>query len=843
MSYIIYDEKAEYRFGKFFKKLNDNKDFLPQYKFDLTEEGKPILLGSGGFSLVFRGSVDDKKIAKNVAIKVTFADTQNDNQRAVKEAERQHEISNKYNDGVIAVHATKSLAVNNYDVIWPLFELDTDKDMDLEMYHFIVMDEVKPIVKPYVSSEKRYELDDLLVQDVEKQVLKLAENLLTVLSECHKEGIFHRDIKPENIFYADENSSYKLGDFGISSEKDDLIDAGTKMYMAPEIKANYKKYSEKSDVYSLGYTLLVILNYGSVKSPNDIIDNLLKSKVRNKEIINICLKMCNEKENDRIGINEAKEEFEKIQTSVNASKMSMGDRLKLVDDISRNIEVEKGHSCTNKELYKIIYKKNLLLTEKEIKEFKESVDSDTEISFKLACYYDFVSTIPEDKSRAGKLYLKSAELGNSLARVFYANSILQKKERQYKDEAVKQLLQSIIAGNSWGYVALGDAIRFDDIFQHTTVEGLGERKIGIDIYDIFECYNRAIEIDENNTYSIYKIAKLFHDVDLLEESYKYCVYAVEKGDAMAMNLLGEMYLTDGEKKHNIIKERKYKPCELFMEASNKGCAEAEYNLGNMYYTGKGVNWSISKAIEWYSAAANHGHVEAQYTLGNIYELMEGKEKEAFKWYSAAADQGYAKAQNSLGVMFDKGEVVHKDLKMAITYYEKAAKQNNAQAQYNLGLMYLMGTGVKKDLGQARMWFEEAAKQNNAQAQYNLGLMYHKGYGVDENKSTAIEYYKKAADQNVAQAQFNLGVLYEEDDRVQEAFELYKKAAEQGHAKAQNNLGVMYKKGRGVAKDLKNAFEYYKKAAKQGLPEAQYNLVVMYEEGRGIDQNLEEAFKW
>lgn len=83
----------------------------------------------------------------------------------------------------------------------------------------------------------------------------------------------------------------------------------------------------------------------------------------------------------------------------------------------------------------------------------------------------------------------------------------------------------------------------------------------------------------------------------------------------------------------------------------------------------------SMAVIWYEKAANQGHKEAQYELGESYRYGRGVEINnylAFYWYEKAAKQGYAKAQSGLGDCYYYGYGVNSDDNKAVEYYFMAA---------------------------------------------------------------------------------------------------------------------------------------------------------------------------
>ncbi len=63
---------------------------------------------------------------------------------------------------------------------------------------------------------------------------------------------------------------------------------------------------------------------------------------------------------------------------------------------------------------------------------------------------------------------------------------------------------------------------------------------------------------------------------------------------------------------------------LLKPLAEKGHAEAQCILGNLYHLGLGVEKNIQEAVKWYKKSAQQGYCIAENNLNTIY-LMEGKE--------------------------------------------------------------------------------------------------------------------------------------------------------------------------------------------------------------------------
>ena len=96
----------------------------------------------------------------------------------------------------------------------------------------------------------------------ENTIINWLIQLLLGLSYIHDKKIVHRDIKTKNIFIQNENI-LRIGDFGIAKLFDQtqtMNIIGTPLYMAPECFKQNKKYSYKSDIWSLGCCIYEMCN-------------------------------------------------------------------------------------------------------------------------------------------------------------------------------------------------------------------------------------------------------------------------------------------------------------------------------------------------------------------------------------------------------------------------------------------------------------------------------------------------------------------------------------------------------------------------------------------------------
>ena len=102
-------------------------------------------------------------------------------------------------------------------------------------------------------------------------------------------------------------------------------------------------------------------------------------------------------------------------------------------------------------------------------------------------------------------------------------------------------------------------------------------------------------------------------------------------------------------------------------------ADAQFNLAQAYFLGRGVPQNMTLAEQWYSRAAR-----ADMRKRRPYGLLlfqNGRQREAMPWIERAAGRGDPRAQYVLGTALFNGDLVPQDLPRAYALMTRAAAQN------------------------------------------------------------------------------------------------------------------------------------------------------------------------
>jgi NIMA (never in mitosis gene a)-related kinase len=113
-------------------------------------------------------------------------------------------------------------------------------------------------------------------------VLRMAYQLANGLKTIHAANLIHRDLKPQNIFLCTEKNSLVIGDFRLvkyATAISKTSKAGTEDYMSPEMKSTKQKYTEKSDIWSLGCILYDMMSLKHLNMTHEILEAIVDDTI------------------------------------------------------------------------------------------------------------------------------------------------------------------------------------------------------------------------------------------------------------------------------------------------------------------------------------------------------------------------------------------------------------------------------------------------------------------------------------------------------------------------------------------------------------------------------------
>lgn len=151
------------------------------------------------------------------------------------------------------------------------------------------------------------------------------------------------------------------------------------------------------------------------------------------------------------------------------------------------------------------------------------------------------------------------------------------------------------------------------------------------------------------------------------------------------------------------------------------------------------NGKYKKSLE----NAKSGDSYAQYDVGDCYMHGTGVEKDfvkAFEWYKASADQGNPYALEKLGNCYYNGTGTVQDYKRAFELFLKSYESGNLYASGNIAKCYESGNGVEQDGSEAFKW-EKIDYNISHPENDSVQVPFHYEHKVREDYKTIKEVLK------------------------------------------------------------------------------------------------------
>ncbi|WP_185829243.1 SPOR domain-containing protein [Sphingomonas ginkgonis] len=124
---------------------------------------------------------------------------------------------------------------------------------------------------------------------------------------------------------------------------------------------------------------------------------------------------------------------------------------------------------------------------------------------------------------------------------------------------------------------------------------------------------------------------------------------------------------------------------IWKPLADKGDADAQFNLGQAYKLGRGVQLDLAAAQGWFERSARQGHADAQTSLG-LMLFQNGNRIAGMRWLKTAAEGGEARAMLVYGTALFNGDGVPQDQILAYAFVSRAAAQGLAPAKDTLTQM-------------------------------------------------------------------------------------------------------------------------------------------------------------
>lgn len=337
--------------------------------------------------------------------------------------------------------------------------------------------------------------------------------------------------------------------------------------------------------------------------------------------------------------------------------------------------------------------------------------------------------------------------------------------------------------------------------------------------EAYEQYKQAMKYFRSKEYR--KAKPIFID---LADKYSY---------PNAQFQLGIMEQKGHNAKPNYVKAR-----DWYLKAAEQDQAEAQNKYAALLNRGLGGAKDLTQAAQWRERSANMGNKVSQYDLGVMYFYGKGVDQNlerATTLFIKSADQGYSYSKNRLYSI----KRMLKNLK----------EKEDPVAYYLLGTFYRKGFGgLQQEDKKAFEYYSLAAEKGLANGQYQLAQLYFYGRSVKKSHAKAADLYKKAADQGHIFAMKKLAVMHINkqgglSNKSPDIVTLLTKSANAGHQYSLKKLGYMYFIGDMVKQDKVMAYKLLMSAAKLGDIFSQKTLGKMYIKGDGVIKDIQEAAYW
>ena len=185
--------------------------------------------------------------------------------------------------------------------------------------------------------------------------------------------------------------------------------------------------------------------------------------------------------------------------------------------------------------------------------------------------------------------------------------------------------------------------------------------------------------------------------------------------------------------------------KALLAKAKAGDAEAQYELGSMYYMGEGVPRDYTQAEFWFRKGAEQGDPNSQFQLGGLYHFGQGvphDEGMAFAWTMKAAKQGHGDAEFYISTCYSQDSWgVAKDNAQTIAWLRKGAEQGHLNSQFYLGWAYERGEVIPQDFSESYFWLALAATGNVSDREKRADIVELRDYSASHLTQSELSHVR------------------------------------------------------------------------------------------------------
>lgn len=341
--------------------------------------------------------------------------------------------------------------------------------------------------------------------------------------------------------------------------------------------------------------------------------------------------------------------------------------------------------------------------------------------------------------------------------------------------------------------------------------------------------------------------------DELREAESNLLEVYATGNTRAAYVLGELYGDDGPGElRDLAKSRQY--IEKSALASDpEGIIEyARIVTLDPQATAEQKKGAVTNALLGLISEIKSGDCSALSQIGFLYlrgNLVSKEVDVALRWLEAFAQTGDLRTAQNLADLYRSHQVDEIDIQKSMSYLKQAAEGGVASAQFSMGRAYATGISLPQDRGLATKYLTAASEAGLRPADEWLARLYSGDFGGDPDVPKAKTYFERAMQNADPTGQVPIAYgsfLADRGDRqeVDKALQILETAAQAGSAEASDEIGKIYLQlGQSEPTYLTKAFSAFTDAAASGNSDGAAKLAGMFACGQGVPVSVELANDW